>query len=778
MIQLVIKLAFLFIFVLSFIYGFVFYYLWIVSFIFLIAFLKTKVDNFNLKFKNVFEVLLLLLCVILIYSMLDLMMNDYLKPAGFIGILFENITSKIPSFVSSFLGLTGIIFLLALLTGYFLKIENKKKYFYLTSILFLIVLNIIGIFSLLYSNTSPVFSILGGKAISILRNYAFLRDLRIEFTTGLFILFVIITFLVFDIKKLIRFSDDKLNNIFDFGFSGIKESEIKKYNSSEYPFKLNKLNSIENKYNTETNLINEVFNDETSIKNNPNTFKLESERKIEDIVLSKEFVYPPLDLLDSSQKSSLKIIEKNAQEKAKLILKKLEEYNIRGEIVGIQSGPVITRYAFLPAPGTKINQVASLSDELAMGLESHHIRVAHIPKKPYIGIEIPNDNPEIVYLRDIISSDIFQKTSGPLILGLGKTPSGQPFVLDLLTQPHLLIAGATGSGKSVCLHSLILSILYRNSPDRVKLILIDPKILEFSFYSGIPHLYAPVVTDPKQAVQILKWAVFEMEKRRQIMFEVGARSLSDYNKKVEEGRFDITDIDRRNKLKKLPYIVIIIDEFGDLVLTMGKDIENSLVRLAQMARAIGIHLILATQRPSVNVIAGLIKANFPSRITFQLPSKIDSRTILDQGGAEKLLGKGDMLVIPAGVGSPLRVHGAFVSSAEIERVVDFIIRQNLTSEILSENDFINISDSSGDLKGSSFLMIDRDPLFSESARLVVMYNWGSSSLLQRKLKIGYPRAVRIMDQLEQAGIVGPPNGSNPRVVLVTPDELEKILQNF
>ncbi len=466
---------------------------------------------------------------------------------------------------------------------------------------------------------------------------------------------------------------------------------------------------------------------------------------------------PPLSLLQSVKEEITSESEEEKEELAEVLIEKLGDFNIRGEVVDIVSGPVITMFELKPAPGVKVSQIQNLSDDLAMAMRAQRIRVvAPIPGKGAVGIEVPNTKPETVLLSEIIGSDDFRREDRIIHLPLGKSITGDPVTADLASMPHLLIAGATGSGKSVNIHCIITGFLYRFPPDDLSMIMIDPKMLELGIYKGIPHLLVPVVTDPREAVKTLKWAVREMEERYSHLASLGVRTIQEYNRRVVD---DSGDLD-----KKLPFLVIIIDELADLILTMQNEVEEPLARLAQMARGVGIHLILATQRPSVDVITGMIKANFPSRISFQVASKIDSRTILDTNGAEKLLGKGDMLFMPGGSSNPMRIHGAFISQGELEGVVRYVKKQ---LNVLGREETAGIVSDIRDIEEEDKAYgEERDALFDEAARLVIRYGHGSTSLLQRRLKIGYTRAARIVDQLEAASIVGPPDGSKAREVIV------------
>jgi len=468
------------------------------------------------------------------------------------------------------------------------------------------------------------------------------------------------------------------------------------------------------------------------------------------------YEYPALSFLDDVPQNKPKISVEELNQTSRALRETLATFGvgIEGEIEKFP-GPVITRFEFKPATGVKVNQVVSLADDLALAMQAKRIRiVAPIPGKAAIGVEIPNRHPETVYLKEIITSVQFRENNYRLPLALGKDISGQPYVVDLAKMPHLLIAGATGSGKSVCMNSIITSLLYKLHPEEVRFVMIDPKMLELSVYSGIPHLEKPVVVSHKVAERILQDAVIEMENRYKKLAKASVRNIEDFN--------------ARSKKEKLPYILILIDELADLMMSGSTKSEVLITRLAQMARAVGIHLILATQRPSVDVITGLIKANFSSRVAFQVASKIDARTILDANGAEKLLGMGDMLFLQAGLPEPIRLHGALITGMETERIVDFLKEQNYLPqpiEIFSGEETVERG------MGKEF----DDELIKEAAEIVVRYKQGSVSLLQRRLGIGYQRAARLIDMLEAKGVVGPYDGSKARQVLL---ELTSLAEKF
>lgn len=473
---------------------------------------------------------------------------------------------------------------------------------------------------------------------------------------------------------------------------------------------------------------------------------------------------PVVGLLDEVPDEQGKLDEEMLLANARLLEEALSNFDVAGKVVEVSPGPVVTRYEVEPAPGVKVNRIVTLSDDLSRVMSATGIRIqAPVPGKSVVGVEIANKHRETVYLREILESKIFRRADSKLTMVLGKTISGEAFATDLTKMPHLLVAGATGAGKSVCINCLICSILFKSKPDEVRFLMVDPKVVELTMYNDIPHLLVPVVTDPKKASEALKWAVAEMEVRYKKLARLGVRNLADYNSKLER----LNQEEREEGLEpeaSIPYIVIVIDEFADLMLTAPADVETSLMSLAQKSRAVGIHIILATQRPSVNVITGVIKANFPSRIAFQVASKTDSRTILDLNGAERLLGRGDMLFLPGGQGEPIRVHGAFVSGEETERLVEAIKNTEYTAEEVA------IFADPADIKSGRQ---EQDELFDEAVRLVVEAQQASTSFLQRRMKVGYSRAARLMDELETAGIVGPAAGAKPRQIFIDGEELDE-----
>lgn len=487
--------------------------------------------------------------------------------------------------------------------------------------------------------------------------------------------------------------------------------------------------------------------------------------------IKREYILPPVDLLSHGNPNQTGDSREHLQETALKLQQTLKNFGVNVTILNVSCGPSVTRYEIQPEMGVKVSKIVNLADDIKLNLAAADIRIeAPIPGKAAIGIEVPNKETVPVMFRDLIESEAFRKQTSPCAFAAGKDIAGQVVVTDICKMPHLLIAGATGSGKSVCINTIIMSIIYKANPDDVKLIMIDPKVVELSVYNGIPHLLLPVVTDPKKAAGALHWAVSEMMDRYQKFADYGVRDMKGYNAKIKK----IADIPDENKPQKMPYIVIIVDELADLMMAAPGDVEDAICRLAQLARAAGIHLIIATQRPSVNVITGLIKANMPSRIAFSVTSGIDSRTILDMNGAEKLLGKGDMLFYPQGFQKPVRVQGAFVSDSEVSNVVEFLTERNGMSEYSSAiEQQVADAASSSSVSGDTSAADDRDVYFADAAKLLIDKEKASVSMLQRYFKIGFNRAARIMDQLEEAGVVGPEEGTKPRKILMSPEQFEQ-----
>lgn len=514
---------------------------------------------------------------------------------------------------------------------------------------------------------------------------------------------------------------------------------------------------------------NEIISNETVVKEIKAKEAAVPDRKKAE---GKDYIFPPVTLLIKEQQTQSSGYEQYLKETALKLQQTLESFGVNVTITDISCGPSVTRYEMFPEQGTKVSKILSLTDDIKLNLAASDIRIeAPIPGKAAIGIEIPNKHNQTVHFRDLIESSTFEKFKSRLAFAVGKDIGGKTVVTDLAKMPHLLIAGATGSGKSVCINTLIMSILYKASPEEVKLIMVDPKMVELSIYNGIPHLLIPVVTDPKKASGALNWAVAEMTNRYKKFTETGVRNIEGYNKKVKElqksGEIDPETI------KKMPQIVIIIDELADLMMVAPGEVEDAIVRLSQLARAAGIHLVIATQRPSVNVITGLIKANVPSRIAFSVSSGVDSRTIIDMNGAEKLLGKGDMLFYPAGYSKPVRVQGAFISDSEISDVVEF----------LKENEDVAVYDTEVTEKiesklNSAAISQEKDEYFEAAARFVTEKDKASIAMIQRMFKVGYNRAGRIVDQLADAGIVGPEEGTKPRKVLMSSEQLEAYFEEY
>ncbi len=489
----------------------------------------------------------------------------------------------------------------------------------------------------------------------------------------------------------------------------------------------------------------------------------------------KDYLFPPLSLLQEPEGPVVTVSEDEMRANAHMLEDKLADFDIEAKVIEIHPGPVITRYELELAPGIKVSKITALADDMAMAMRAKRVRIlAPIPGKAAVGIELPNPSPSVVYLRETLSSTLFQQARSPLTIGLGKTISGAPFVADLTAMPHLLIAGSTGSGKSVCLNTIITSFLYKAHPSEVQIIMIDPKRLELSTYAQlyrhhlahVEGLKEKVATSAKSAIATLKAVEQEMERRYELLAGAAVRNIEEFNQRIADGRIKGDTA----MTTPLNYLVLIIDELADLMMTSSAhaDVEEPIARLTQMSRAVGIHLIVATQRPSVDVITGVIKANFPARMAFQVATKVDSRTILDMNGAEKLLGRGDMLFLPPGSPEPIRIHNGYISLAEIEKIIEHVNRQPM----YPKSPLPAFQDEEESAARDGFTGGKRDPLFDEAMSIVVRTGQGSVSILQRRLKVGYSRAARLIDELEQAGVVGPFEGSKAREVLMSPEELE------
>jgi DNA segregation ATPase FtsK/SpoIIIE, S-DNA-T family len=497
----------------------------------------------------------------------------------------------------------------------------------------------------------------------------------------------------------------------------------------------------------------------------PEPEKLPAERR------KGTYITPPLALLDAP-KGERKIDERELMDGARLLEEKCREFSVEGSVVQIHPGPVVTTYEFKPDAGVKYSKITGLADDLCLAMQAESVLIDRIPGKSTVGIQIPNPNREIISMRELLESDAYKRSTSRLTLALGKTIHGEPFVSDLAMMPHLLIAGSTGAGKSVSVNAMLSSILFRATPDDVRLIMIDPKRLELGMYEEIPHLLTPVVVDPKLAANALRWAVHEMEERYKTLAAAGVRNIEQYNRNLKlaqvENKGPMTD-DHGNEIRTLPYIVVLIDELADLMMVASNEVEESICRLAQMARAVGIHLILATQRPSVDVITGLIKANLPARISFRVSSKIDSRTILDGNGAEQLLGKGDMLYLPPASSRFVRLHGPYISEQESARLASFLRKQGKPT--------YDATITEEDSKTGAGLEFEKDDLYEEAARIVVSSGQASISYLQRRLRIGFSRAARLVDMMEAEGLVSGVSGAaggKSREVLVKPDYFDEV----
>lgn len=580
--------------------------------------------------------------------------------------------------------------------------------------------------------------------------------------------YVIISFII--LISIVLFTEVKVSEIWNRLSLKFKAKKINNFNITDKRNKNKKnkrdiketiknVSSLNNMQNDKEKEI--LIHDYTKTHKKPqNKISTDDEISINKKNVIPNYTLPSLDLLDDFEKNPNSNDRKGIINNAKKIEETMKNFGIDSKITQINKGPSITCYEIQPAPGVKVSKIVNLSNDLALSLAASDIRiVAPIPGKAAVGIEVPNKIKDNVGLKEILQSDEYLSLNSQLPLTLGKDISGKPIVSNIDKMPHLLIAGATGSGKSVCINTIIMSILFKSHPSDVKLLLIDPKVVELSIYNGIPHLLIPVVTETKKAASALSWAVDEMEKRYKLFAENNVRDIKSYNHKLNN-----------DKNNKLPKIVIIIDELADLMMVAAQEIEDYICRLAQMARAAGIYLIIATQRPSVDVITGIIKANIPSRISFAVSSQVDSRTILDMPGAEKLLGKGDMLFYPSNLSKPIRIQGAFISDTEVKKVVDYLKEQNITEY----NDEV-IETIQNEIDINNFIE-DGDKLLPDAISLVVSEGQASISLLQRKLKVGYARAARIVDQMEERGIVGGHEGSKPRKVLVSKEEVESIIK--
>ena len=615
--------------------------------------------------------------------------------------------------------------------------------------------------ALIFINLSNIFGVVGSLIFIVI---FFLASISLTFS---FSWLSVTDALGQGAKYLMLELSAQTNNLLKSLFNALKSIDFSKLKSKDEPVIER---SVAEAKPRELNLPKSAAKTETPKNESAATSRV---YKPKDKNLNSEM--PSTDLLDRVLDDGSSLTKEQLDEVADRLEIKLQEFGVEAKVVSVIPGPVVTRFEIQPAPGTKASKITNIAQDIARSLAVMSVRVVEvIPGKSVVGIEIPNTNRKMVRLTEILSSDTFHKSSSPLSMALGHDIAGKPIVVDLAKMPHLLVAGTTGSGKSVGLNAMLLSLLFKSDPEAVRLIMIDPKILELSVYEGIPHLLTPVITDMTDASNGLRWCVAEMDRRYKLMSEMGVRGLSAFNQKVAEANSAGTPLldpfqeDEEVLLEELPSIVVVVDEFADMMMIVGKKVEHLIARIAQKARAAGIHLILATQRPSVDVITGLIKANVPSRIAFQVSSKIDSRTILDQGGAEQLLGAGDMLYMPAGQGVPERVHGAFVGDDEVHRVVDSWKKKsepNYLDEITSELQETGPIPGWSDLDNSD-LSDENDELYDEAVAFVIESRRASISAVQRKLRIGYNRAARIIEAMEMAGLVSEMSSNGSREVLV------------
>lgn len=560
-----------------------------------------------------------------------------------------------------------------------------------------------------------------------------------------------------DAESLTENKNDRFDNILSSFEDNSKEEESENFNADENILLIERT-ELEQELITEKQNLDEILG---GAKEETEEAKTEEAYVKKAVNRKIEYKFPSIELLEDNKSVRLDS-GAGLKEKAIKLENILESFGVDAEVVNIERGPSITRFELQPKAGVKISKIQGLQEDIQMNLAAPSIRIAPVPGKTVVGVEIPNDKKTAVVIKDIINTPAFKEHESKIAFTVGLDNTGNPIVGDLAKMPHVLIAGATGSGKSVCINTLITSILYKATPNEVKLIMVDPKVVELGVYNGIPHLLIPVVTDPKKAAGALNWAVMEMENRYKLFAQSGVRNIEGYNKYCEAND---------DEEGKLPKIVIIIDELADLMMVASKEVEGYICRLAQLARAAGMHLVIATQRPSVNVITGLIKANVPSRIAFAVTSFIDSRTILDRGGAEKLLGKGDMLYYPSGVNEPTRVQGSFISDKEVETVVSAV---KANSQVEYNEDILEHLEKEqtfeGDTKSKEEEALEADEMLPQAIEIILDANQASTSLLQRKLKLGYARAARIVDQMEERGIVGPSEGSKPRQILITREQ--------
>jgi len=671
-----------------------------------------------------------------------------------------------------------VIFYLLFITIYFLTnkkiptMVSKSAGYFLLLISFSAFMSFIGPYGKIDG-----FNVKIGGIVGFFIDEFFRTEIKKFFTFLLFALLIIISLILIaklSLRKIMNFLANVSVKLYGI-VSAFIRAQYEKYK------KYKRIKKIQEKYNQTVEKKEEaresqleeqpdkIFKEKKKIVKEPS--KMPEEASLfadfeKEFVSSKKYQPPPLSYLDAPTERSL-IDYKELEDKKEELGHRLEEFRIKGEIVEYTPGPVITTYEFVPDTGVKVKDVTNMAEDLALVARAQYVRIERILGKKAIGIEIPNKKREIIHLREILESDSYQHSRSPLTIGLGKTKSGEIFVSDLREMPHLIIAGATGSGKSVAVHSMLLSILYKASPDEVKLVLIDPKRVELALYNTLPHLLTPVVVNTKLAKNALDWAVWEMEERYKKLAVLQVRNLDQYNKKLELMlQAEDEGLEKVDNPEKVPYIVIVIDEFADLMMECGRDIEQSIARIAQKARAVGIHLILATQRPSIDVITGTIKNNFPSRIALAVPSKHDSRTIIDIMGAEKLLGNGDMLFLPPKTATLVRLHCAFVSEEETLRVVNYLsklARPKFNTQVVKPK-----------VLDETVAEHDLDDMFFDAASVVITTGQASASFLQRKMSIGYARAGRLIDQLQLHGVVSAPDSKNKREILMSLDQLGEL----
>ncbi|BCD60454.1 MULTISPECIES: DNA translocase FtsK [unclassified Nitratiruptor] len=698
------------------------------------------------------QILFLIVAVLFVYLGVSTIFSDF-HFVGKLGATF----GKYNRFYFGLLSyIYPFVFLLPLWVIYRQKVLDRKKIAYIIMGTFILFFSLVLLQALLLPHT---YNGAFGRAIV---------DMLTPYIGSVGVWLLLIVFLAIAYIALIKdffedYIEQKLQT--DSAISIQKTERAKKTKSTKKTDVKKEEKSLENVKHKETKKSSKGEQKNEKEENTPDTNvkivqELEENKKLlEDIELGdgvekpKGFRLPSIDFLQKAPKTKNEINEAEIDKKVKELIDKLKKFKIEGDVVRTYTGPLVTTFEFKPAPHIKVSKILNLADDLAMALKAQTIRIqAPIPGKDVVGIEIPNKEFQTIYLREIIESDLFKKAASPLTLALGKDIVGKPFITDLKKLPHLLIAGTTGSGKSVGINAMVISLLYRNAPEKLKLMMIDPKMLEFSIYNDIPHLLTPVITSSKQAVVALSNMVGEMERRYQLMSQYKTKNIESFNKKA-----------KKEGISELPYIVVIIDELADLMMTSGKDVEYSIARLAQMARASGIHLIVATQRPSVDVVTGLIKANLPARISFRVGQKIDSKVILDSIGAESLLGRGDMLFTPPGSAGLIRLHAPWISEQEIETIVQYLKEQQepeYDEKFLAEN--IGSGDSSSGKTGSE----DLDELFEEAKQIVLSERKTSISYLQRRLQIGYNRAARIVEQLENMGVLSSPNAKGNRDILI------------